>query len=386
MEVQRPDIREFKTRADQPFRAIVQSPDTKRLLRVLDPSSFADVPVIPCRELPDEDPLLHNEYSQFIIVRIGEVRLAIEMEHSFEVHKALEVTRGIPYFLDCTGTVTLRDAKVGVLDIRKRLGLKAAKVVPALHVFVHHSEAVVAFPVDEVVAVLSAPNTVVVSVPLLTNSSSDQPYSSVIRESDGYVLLLDVVGLFEQCNVDPQCPTGIGRGLLLTRVELDDDVANTSYLSFEVGGRILGLDTNHIREIREYPKNLMIPPWAQQDLHGVMNVRGDIIAILDAAGRYGSQPDGPVHARRIIIVEVEGQTFGLLVDRLGEIIQGQDTEDYSAALHLLRGNRVEQQRRDIGRALRLNARHDGDVLLLLDPEALLRGTETTDPNHESHED
>lgn len=378
MEIQRPEIREIGSGTHQPIQSIIQSPDTQRLIRVLDRTSFEGVPIVPSRDVQDDDTALHSERSQFIIVRIGEVRLAIEMEHSFEVHKALELTLGIPYFLDCTGTVTLRDAKVGVLDIRKRLALPAATTPPPLHVFVHHSESVVAFPVDEVVAVLSAPSSDIISVPLLSSAREDQPYSRVVREGDSDVLLLDVVSLFEQCSVDPQCPTGIGRGLLQSRVEQEEELTNAFYLTFEVGPRTLGLDTAHIREIREYPKTLMVPPGARPELHGVMNVRGDIIAVLDAGRRYQSQPDNPTPSRRIIIVEAEGQTFGLLVDRLGEIIHGQDTEDYSAALHLLRGSQAEQQRLDVHRALRLNSRHERDVLLLLDPNALLTATAEPD--------
>lgn len=372
LEVQQPEIREVRTRAHQPVQAIIQSPGTRRLIRVLDPSSFEGVPVVPCRDIQGDEATLERKHSQFIIVRIGDVRLAIEMEHSFEVHKALELTRSIPYFLDCTGTVTLRDAKVGMLDIRKRLGLVPTKAPPPLHVFVHHSEAVVAFPVDEVVAVLSVPSSDIVSVPLLNSASNDQPYSQVVREGDGDVLLLDVVSLFAQCSVDPLCATGIGRGLLLSPIELEEDITSAAYLTFEVGTRTLGIDTTHIREIREYPKTLMLPPGARPELHGLMNVRGDIIAILDTGRRYDSKSVNADEARRIIIVEAGGQRFGLLVDCLGEIIQGQDTEDYSAALHLLRGSQTKQQRQDVHRALRLNSRHKRDVLLLLDPDALLR--------------
>ncbi len=379
MEVQRPEIREIQTQTHQPVRAIIQSPDARRLIRVLDPSSFEGVPVVPCRDVHTDDPALHSARFQFIIVRIGEVRLAIEMEHSFEVHKALGLTRGIPYFLDCTGTVTLRDAKVGVLDIRKRLGLAPATLPPALHVFVHHCESVVAFPVDEVVAVLSVPGSDIVSVPLLTSPTNDQPYSRVVRDGEGDVLLLDVACLFKQCSVDPECPTGVGRGLLQSRVELDEDLPNAFYLTFEVGRRTLGIDTKHIREIREYPKTLMVPPGARPELHGVMNVRGDIIAVVDAGRRYESESVNPPDARRIIIVEADGHTFGLLVDRLGEIIQGQDTEDYSAALHLFRGTQSQQQHQDVHRALRLNSRHERDVLLLLDPSALLQATQDPPP-------
>lgn len=369
MEVEGPAIRPIATSSHQPVKAVVHLPGSDRLIRVLDGSSFEGVPVIPSQE--DLDPLTtESETSQFIIVRIGDVQLAIEMEHAFEVHKALPVRNSMPYFHNCIGAVTLREASVGVLDIRKTLGLAGTDAEAARQVFVHCNDAVVAFPVDEVVEVRSAGSNDIVSVPLLQAGDGGQAYTDVIRGEDGDVFVLDTPTLFAQCRVDSDCPMGIGKGLLVSREVQEDDTADTFYLTFDVGGRVLGLDTHQVREIREYPDALLVPPGARPELHGVVNVRGEIMAVVDVARRHGKAATVPTPASRVIIVEANGQAFGLLVDRLGEIIHGQDTEDYTAAVHLLQRGHTGEKVDDVNRALRLNDRHDREVLLLLDPAVI----------------
>ena len=47
-----------------------------------------------------------------------------------------------------------------------------------------------------------------------------------------------------------------------------------------------------------------------------------------------------------------------------------DREDYTAAVHLLQRGHTGEKVYDVNRALRLNDRHDREVLLLLDPAVI----------------
>ena len=68
-------------------------------------------------------------------------------------------------------------------------------------------------------------------------------------------------------------------------------------------------------------------PQAPGFIEGVVNLRGQVIAVIDLAKQFGlpPQPELPKTAR-IIIAEVAGETIGLIVDEVPEVLRvGEET-------------------------------------------------------------
>ena len=63
-------------------------------------------------------------------------------------------------------------------------------------------------------------------------------------------------------------------------------------------------------------------PEAPGFIEGVINLRGDVIAVLDLAKQFdlGALPELPKSAR-IVVVEVEGKTLGMIVDEVPEVLR-----------------------------------------------------------------
>src|SRR3546814_7708589 len=60
-------------------------------------------------------------------------------------------------------------------------------------------------------------------------------------------------------------------------------------------------------------------PGAPDIVLGVINLRGQVVTVIDLR-RYLELPEQPLDAEtRIIVVAHDGETFGLLVDRIGEV-------------------------------------------------------------------
>jgi len=90
-------------------------------------------------------------------------------------------------------------------------------------------------------------------------------------------------------------------------------------LSFKVNDQEYSLDIMSVREIRGWSKATPLPhspPYMQ----GVINLRGSVLPIVDLSIRFGLAEREVSPRDVIIVVNVDDQTVGLLVDAVVDIL------------------------------------------------------------------
>lgn len=101
------------------------------------------------------------------------------------------------------------------------------------------------------------------------------------------------------------------------------------YLMFNLGGETYGVGIHAIREIIEYPGVTTIP-LAPAFLHGVINLRGAVVPVLDLSVRFGREPTVINRRTCIVVVEVaQGEALhmlGVLVDAVSEVREVEASE------------------------------------------------------------
>lgn len=101
------------------------------------------------------------------------------------------------------------------------------------------------------------------------------------------------------------------------------------YLTFNLSGEIHAIRILEVKEIIEYGELTQIP-MAPTFIHGVMNLRGAVVPVVDLAVRFGHSP--VEHTRRtcIVILETrnngERQDIGVVVDAVNEVIEIPDDQ------------------------------------------------------------
>jgi purine-binding chemotaxis protein CheW len=102
-----------------------------------------------------------------------------------------------------------------------------------------------------------------------------------------------------------------------------DEVAvsekETIYLMFEILGENSGLDVSEILSIVHMPERISRVPNAPSHVRGVMNLRGTIIPVLDTSIKLGGCPLIVTPESRIVVADIEGITFGVMVDAVREV-------------------------------------------------------------------
>lgn len=89
---------------------------------------------------------------------------------------------------------------------------------------------------------------------------------------------------------------------------------------FRLGTEEYGLDIGQVQEI-----NRMIPitrvPRAPAFMKGVINLRGQLIPIIDLRVRFGMAPVEPTKSTRIVVVEIGPSRVGMIVDGVSEVLK-----------------------------------------------------------------
>jgi len=62
-------------------------------------------------------------------------------------------------------------------------------------------------------------------------------------------------------------------------------------------------------------------PKAPEFVEGVINLRGQIIAVMDLAKRFGLDPGKRTEKARIVVSEARENTVGLIVDEVPEVLR-----------------------------------------------------------------
>jgi purine-binding chemotaxis protein CheW len=90
-------------------------------------------------------------------------------------------------------------------------------------------------------------------------------------------------------------------------------------IAFRIGSQEFCIDIMSVREIRGWTPAMALP-HSPAFVHGVVNLRGTMLAIVDLAARMGFPAAEPTARHVIIVVQVAGQIVGLLVDGVSEVL------------------------------------------------------------------
>ena len=98
------------------------------------------------------------------------------------------------------------------------------------------------------------------------------------------------------------------------------EAATQKYLAFQVGDETYGLTLLQVQEIRSYTPATRIPN-APPYILGVINLRGAIIAVIDLRARLGLPPLDNSDSTIVVVVNINGKTYGLRGDAVSDVIE-----------------------------------------------------------------
>lgn len=89
---------------------------------------------------------------------------------------------------------------------------------------------------------------------------------------------------------------------------------------FKIGEEEFGVEINQVREIVKLVAITRMPK-APAFIEGVVNLRGQIITVIDLSRRLDLPSIGRSESTRIMVVEIGENTVGMIVDSVSEVLR-----------------------------------------------------------------
>ena len=92
------------------------------------------------------------------------------------------------------------------------------------------------------------------------------------------------------------------------------------YVTAMIGGQLFGLPILRVQDVFA-PERLTRVPLAPSEIAGVLNLRGRIVTLIDMRCRLGLGRREDGQAAMAVGVEARGESYGLLIDSVGEVLK-----------------------------------------------------------------
>ncbi len=133
------------------------------------------------------------------------------------------------------------------------------------------------------------------------------------------------------------------------------------WVTFRLGEETYGINVMQVQEVLRVSEIAPVP-GAPDYVIGIINLRGNVVTVIDTRARFGLPPKEPDDLSRIVIIESNDQVIGILVDSVAEVVE-------------LRSNEIEvapnMGNEESARYIQGVSSRDGELLILVDLNKLL---------------
>jgi purine-binding chemotaxis protein CheW len=143
------------------------------------------------------------------------------------------------------------------------------------------------------------------------------------------------------------------------------------FVVFQLGDEAFALPISAVDEVARMPDEITRVPKTPKFLEGVVNLRGQVLPVIDQRRRFDMPKYDGKAIRRLIVVRSEGHRAGLIVDRVSEVLR-------SSADAIEPPPDLAREVGDAGAGLIsgvINEHRTGRMILMLNPSKLLTGAE-----------
>lgn len=270
---------------------------------------------------------------QCISFSIGLTHCAFDISVTHEIIRAPELKVSPLKSELCVGVFELRGDTVPVLNAHRLLGAvpsaDAATADDRRVIIMKNDGEKFGLLVDTVNSLVTYYSEEVLPLPALNPEAanlfngclSSDAYGDIVLLNAGHVhadsALLEVVR---------------GHAQLYSRTTAAVETRKTgerrTYITFRVD-QLYALGIDEVREIIEYPKDLLRPPGLPKHINGMFNLRGQMVSVIATRVLYGARDHDNTQDNKLLIFERNGSTFGMMVDAVESILTMNESERVS---------------------------------------------------------
>ncbi len=101
--------------------------------------------------------------------------------------------------------------------------------------------------------------------------------------------------------------------------EVTGNVEHRQCVTFKLDDEIYGINVMLVQEVLRVT-DIAPVPGAPEYVIGIINLRGNVVTVIDTRMRFGLPSKEFDDSTRIVIIETESQTVGIVVDSVAEVV------------------------------------------------------------------
>ena len=117
--------------------------------------------------------------------------------------------------------------------------------------------------------------------------------------------------------------------LLSENKNADNNDEILQWVTFKLEEETYGVNVMQVQEILRYTEIAPVP-GAPSYVIGIINLRGNVVTVIDTRARFGLSAADATDNSRILIIEAEEQVIGILADSVSEVVYLRSSEIDSA--------------------------------------------------------
>lgn len=137
------------------------------------------------------------------------------------------------------------------------------------------------------------------------------------------------------------------------------------WVTFQLDDETYGINVMQVQEVLRYSEIAPVP-GAPDYVLGIINLRGNVVTVIDTRTRFGLPTSEVTDQSRVAIIEAEEQVIGILVDSVAEVVYLRSSDIDSAP---------NVGTEESAKFIQGVSNRDGELLILVDLNKLLTDDE-----------
>lgn len=102
-----------------------------------------------------------------------------------------------------------------------------------------------------------------------------------------------------------------------TDIDGNDEVLQ--WVTFRLEEETYGINVMQVQEVLRYSEIAPVP-GAPEYVLGIINLRGNVVTVIDTRTRFGLPTTEVTDSTRVVIIEADKQVIGIMVDSVAEVV------------------------------------------------------------------
>ncbi len=310
---------------------IVSLDQGSRIIQILAPDLLFnkyDLPLI-SNKISEERQVQVVNKTKCITFMLNGLEYAVAVNSIQEIIKIPEISKRVNIGEYIRGVISLRGALISLVDLRLYLGLKEKAPDSDSRIIILFGEFTCGILVDSIKEVIDFEVSKILKIPRYDQNRLHQAFEGVINLSDHRnIIHLDFQKFFSEEDkkqiiqniVLHQEETSSEKNQAIQETNQEKTSDSKVYITFKLDD-IFAVDILILQEIIGYSNDIVSLPGKKDYIHGILNLRENVIPIINLRKYYNLKPYSHIDETKIIILKEYSSYIGIMVDEIIEIVK-----------------------------------------------------------------